>query len=921
MKTKYLVLSLLLRNSSFFLLFFIFSSLYCIADIEINLLSDSKLTIGEANHLVYEIKNNQSKVLEIFLELELPETFKIISEENQITLNKNEKKVVLNSILISEATFAKDYSVKIQIKDFQNKILATKYITLSVLPKQNLVFSCIDQPDFLLCNKNSKVMFLVENKGNLPVLYTVDGLKSELIKPNLLYPNQSNRIETNINPSDQCGGYYPLNLKVHTTTINADTLIENEMKYYYYFPIYKLYENNYENYYKLPVKLSNKYSYNSETKDYNHDLISFGYTNLNERNPVIINWYFKKHNSNYLNQWNDEDEYTLSIQSRNINLLSGKLNYNQSPLLNPVFGEGFDISMMSHQFIYGQSVVKSLYKDRAGIISHRLGYSFSSKENFLNYNRNSLIFSYITKNSNYPINNIFSNKNDSSLNDKITLNYHYDTNFPLKLNSSFLLTKLNARQWDKRINSYHNDFMLKLPDFSLYFNTIYQPKTIKEEYNYHKQFESGFLYNSSRNFFFNSGVKYQSIKTDYSWSFNYKKLNKSCFATTDLKFYRDIFGTIDFTYSKIDGDSRSFNSSDYTLYSGIKVKKSTFQSEFLYGNRRYNYFSKVEQNHIGKVNIRYDINQNIQINSINTVTIGEDFYDLNNYFYIEIPVKSSITQALFFEIQNYSDNYWQNKNKIGLETRINYKNHILIFKNDYSHMPNARTKSVYETSLEYSLPLSIPIYPKSKKREVSISLHDPYLKKPVQGALFKLNDYYALTDERGNCQWTNLNQRAYNIQLLNQPKGFIVEPTLPDTIRFDEGKKIALNYQLRKPGRVIINIKEVNPIPIQKVIEGENIYLFGKEIVKIEEGKPDRCRELVLCLKKQNEVVYKKPDSKGKIIFENCSTGLAEIMIQSESIPENYKVDKQSILLEIKENIDTEISIILEPSLIKIGAE
>lgn len=884
---------------------------------DIQLLSDPVVYFGEVTQLVFQIKNLADQPMNCLVEMDLPVQFNVIQEPTFLSFEKNENKTIFKTISINETAFSRNYIFPVRLKDEKNELLYQEYFTLNVLPRQNIQVSCIEQPPYFINEKKETLRFLIENKGNLPVLFQIEGIESYPIQAGLLYPEKSLSFYSDIKAKENHNGYLPVNLIIHTKTIYADSVSMQTIQKYYYYPVYQIYHNPESRYYKLPTRITNRFIYNNEKNKMDWELISYGYSTGQELPDVRLNWYFKKNNANYFNQWYGEDEYYLNIQNNHFLLRAGKNNYQVFPGLLPLYGEGYEFNFKYGLFSAGQSVVKNTYRDKTRTIDNKIGFYFTPNQRSMDYYHNSLFIHHLTKDKAYSVNGLFSNSNSQSIKDKIGINYLFDSGSALRLKSAVIIAKNPLNQWVSSINTYQNDLLFRYPKFNLYINTLLQNKPLKDEYEYRRQFETGFSWYSDKNLYINSSLKYQDLKTDYTWSYNYQKLSQSAYINLDLRFYKNFYWSSHIDFTKIDGQLNLYDSKDQSQLTGLSIKSAEYHLQWLFGKREYNYLNDRRTDKIAKLNMFFLLSSGMILSSYNTFIYSHKNLETISSMSMDFNITKRISQSLQFDIQTNKEFPGFNRINSIFDNSIRiYKDHSLNLKNDFRFYPGMNNKLVYEVSLGYTIPFSVPGYPQKNKTNVMVSVKDPYSRKPVEGALIKLNHYYGLTDKNGEFNWNNIDKGRYSLQILNQPEGFVIDPPLFDSLMIKNEEQF--DYQLIKPGIIKVIFREKHPIPVTRVERDGDFYLFGKEIVTVEPGPADKCREITVVLKNEGGEKYQKANSEGIVLFTECLPGENEIMIQIESIPFGYKIDKSSILLQIKENSETVITIELEPELVKI---
>jgi len=231
---------------------------------------------------------------------------------------------------------------------------------------------------------------------------------------------------------------------------------------------------------------------------------------------------------------------------------------------------------------------------------------------------------------------------------------------------------------------------------------------------------------------------------------------------------------------------------------------------------------------------------------------------------------------------------------------------------------NSLNQSNYSISMEYSIPLDFPVFPRFRKQGIVVRVKDPFLQKPVSNALIKANNYYGFTDASGKAEFLGINQDKYNIEIVNMPESYLNNQPMPVSSVVNKNEIRNVDLQLVKPASITVNVKMLIPKAVsQEDLRGnDSLRIFDNRLVVAGNKqlvKPEYPVSIIIQNKDQK--LIKQTDSEGKVEFSNLLPGQWTISVDKSSLPGRFSTETENIRINVLPGSDNIRNIQLSPIL------
>ncbi len=894
------------------LIFLLFSSFLFAEDISVITQEKYPFKVNSVNMLSVKIVNNTAKDMFIFADLKTNEFFTLISKSEKVLLKKNEPLILYFSYFLNAQQASQMLSIPLLIRNEKNEEIKRKYCFIHVEPYLSFNRNVIKEPDFLT-QKSSEdsLTFLIVNQSNVPIEGEVSDDQSRFLYRYSLEPGITETIR----------------LKFETDHVNSSLISRNYFFKNYYFstdsvsvrqdsirvsvPYYYLWEGDPNRFHRVPAFISNKVTYQEINQQHywDHTLKMYAYGSLS--NQQYLSFYLKKDNGRYLNRWNDHDEYYFDVYSPYYQVSAGKSNYKKSELISPIYGEGLYLNYLFHKVKFSLMNVNEKIKDAYQYRLYSLAYCFKTDADSKEVDVNQYVsLNVLSKRKDQKISEWYINPEASSKeNDKINIQLSFNLNSHINLYNEVMWVK-QTEVGDIEIArpSIYNQLSLNYQNTQISLRNFYQNEIIYGEYDYKKFFEATLNQNFKDYLMIYSGYRYQNLKSDYFWSYSYQQQLQSAYAKTFVKIYSSLYNVSELNYLRYKNESAKTESSDDNYASGIAVKSQSLYAECLYGKRDYSYFEDQLQEDYFKFNIRVNVSNQLIFNTDNKVSLIDEHYSVNHYLSFDTMLSEKLRATFSADYSYFEQKKWQNLMIYNSEISANiYQSHQLRLSTRFYQYINYHKLDSYSLSLEYVLPLSVPVLPKRNYSEMKINLIDPYTSKPVKNALISANQYYALTNDEGIAFFRGIPRSKYDINIINPIPSFITEPTIPISVDSSKKTKVSQQIKIIESSSIKVNLKLK-----ETEINQNNIYLnqLNKEQrSSINTGLFD---QISLLLENEDEQLIQTFNKEGTLIFSPLRPGKWRLTIYKNGVQDKIKIHLDEVEVFLTDNQKRSIDLIAE---------
>lgn len=915
---KSLDLNILLRNKLLLLLCLINLSIVLFADnLELITQPTYILNVNESNLIMVKIINHGKTAKKLTVELDIPESMQILSSTENLSLYPKSERMLQFSLYLSKNQFKQRLILPLIIRDTEKNEQTRAYINLYINPYTDFKVQVESESDYAIEGKDFNLLVNLENDSNVPCYGKIYNQEYNLNYTFKLAAGQSDKAVFKLKDLNNGNDVLPLIISADYKFIFEDSINYASSKFTKVITYYPLWKSDISHFYKVPSSLSFKSSRSYRDKeDWNYWISSYGYGEISKDNSLA--WYLKKYNGQYLTTWDDNDDYWLNLTTKHSVTYLGKQSYRKSHLLGNQFGDGVKTDLFFNHLYLSLSQIKEEYRDNLNYSAISTGILFNQGEENEHSIDNSFILSYQKKYNQLGQSN--GTTIDSLDNEKLSIQFALSKSNRLRFKSEYLFFKNTGdNNWFKNAGILYNELLLQNETSSFKLNTEFQNDLIKGELAENKTLESTIVHREKDNFLLQTGFRYQDIKSDYHWSYPYKQINQYYYVKARARLYSLLHAVVDINNSNFTSTKHDYNSKDKTDLYGMAFIYKQFYGEILTGKRSYNYFYKNEKEEIWKFNLRYFYLDKLYFTNDNQLKRKKEQMEIINYISAEFKPTLFTNCSLGIEHNHYNQDIWRDVIIYNTDFKYEFKkSNYLSFSAKFYNYLRTINQNNYSMSLEYSIPLQMPVYPKRKPTGLIVKVKDPFFEKPVTNALIKANNYYALTNDKGIAEFYNIPENQYHIEIKNMPDNYLSNIELPLTSQVHNKEIKNEEIQIINPGqiKVKVNIYIPEKVDLNKSYKADSLSMFNNELVSgTKTGISDKSYELRVYLEKDSLKYTKEINLNGEVEFLQLKPGNWKLRIDPRTIPECYEADLDDTEILVESNTKHRYEINLYPKL------
>jgi len=828
------------------------------------------------------------------------------------------------------------------LKDEMGSVLTTGFFEIQHIVHESMEIVPLADYRYIIPDIDDSVSFLLRNKGTVPVEFKTKDYKiSRIIQPGV--------VDTlivklsDIQTIERNDFWVNFRIDYFVTTILPNELKVEEQSLHRFIPVaFKTRYPKQHEYYNFPVNIAQygnyeESKYGSIINTYQTRTSLYGSGYLDDFPSPYLSWrvdYYQDnlhtHYKNAITQENETKKYHITerpwrynalYRSNGLNFEVGENSYLLDLKSTPKYGEGFNASLYLSRLLVEGTVLNELYRDEPVHSAFGLGYVWE-KDSYLYEPQQFLRYRYYQKQSKtedvewYHI-----EKREIIEHEKHIL----DTQFKLFNAVTFHLETFVAYTPEEELST---DLIYK-PGVTaeLFVNTqklhnrfamLLDNKSITNETEYRKRIQDDMNFNSDALDVYASiqhiserAIPVISDVYEYEANFGYGNIY--------LKMYKDLYARGKFYINGVEVKAPISSETNLTeSLLGLMLKNNTFELEGLLG---YKYDKKTyENNPVNEYKEGYyliDANfatrkwgdNAFHLINNNRFTFSDDIAakDIETTFQSYLTLYNGWSKAISQNtgIYYYSNslNDWRDYFSIFSYLNIRFPwQHDLRFGGSYNINPSYTKNYRYSVSAEYTVPFDVNLIRKSNSKYLTVSVFDPWQKKPVSNAVFDIDSHYYVSNEAGLIRPRKSQLGSQPIKIINLPDGFT---TNPDISQLQTTKAHKVDLQIIKFSQLVVNVKKkafvrVTPQESEKV---KNIAYYRSNLVDLDNTIIETCSEpLELILQKVGNIYDTRRatvNGSGYAVFDRLTAGKYTLILNNNIITDiTYNGDGKDVTIE-----------------------
>ncbi|MCJ7813223.1 hypothetical protein MUP95_07915, partial [bacterium] len=547
------------------LVIFSFSALFAASgDIKVMPAGDELIEVEPRQTVttVFRLTNNTSTQHEFISEVDLPEGWKLITQDLPFQLNENGNDVRLLSFYVPQNTIAGKYPVTYRVKARQFPSLSDAYtIFIHVLSIQKLNIQVLESPDIVVAGDEYRVTFMIFNKSNISSDVTLDVI-SEPDLPTTVSTNtfrmevgESKNITVQVQTDVTAKKMFTNKLDFMARFNHENQIIARTMNYVDVIP--RIPEEE-DQYHRIPINVAVRQVFQSRqaTIKYGTQIDIYGKGTLDEDGHKNVEFRLRAPDIYEKSIMADRDEYFFSYINGCFVLHLGDRYYTLSRLTEfGRYGRGGEFQLSFNQFRVGTFFQQTRWLNpREKQVASFIQYSFLEGQfvrlNYLNKQSEDVYTNiYSIQTTFYPHKNIEieaeyalggeKGENKNAFQFQIhgnhqTVNYyfdiiHTDSNFPgyyqnMRLTSGGLSFNLfqNLRL-ETNLREYRDQYELS-QNYATVFNQ-YAHLALRYRLSRYTYFRFGFVKTAREDLQPTPRFNYEENTAQFEWSQNLKQFN------------------------------------------------------------------------------------------------------------------------------------------------------------------------------------------------------------------------------------------------------------------------------------------------------------------------------------------------------------------------------------------------------------
>ncbi len=845
---------------------------------------------GKLINISLFIENTSNTQLSIHTNPDLPKEWKIVLPLSVQPLKPKEKKLQILSIRIPSGYPAGNYNISIHSKaDTSDQISTSTSIEVVIGEVQNISMSTIQSPSYIKAGENMTAEFLLQNQGNTTqkIFIETRNCQTEGSPEIKISPGESINFSVYQSSSEDLTNISHQNFSVRAS-INA-TIIESIFKTYIIFPVK---EKKQDLYFRYPVKLSTSYLASNLNGRYEHIIQAemSGSGPVDTQGKHHINFLARHSGSKNISHLGLHDQYYISYENKNFELLVGENSYMFTPLTESSrYGLGIGTKAklnngLNFGFLYVKPKMYEGIKNEMAVFSgiefndyNKIDLFLISKESLTN-SKQSQLASLTAKTQPFKATSAeieYSFGKDNEASDH-ALRFSINSNVSiLNLSGDYFYTGTNYPGYFSNSTFYSGNLSVRIT----------------------KNLNLGIF---AREDFKNAQLDTFFMTAPYSKSFR-SSLNYKIAQRSHVRLYWNQNERKDrLSLEKFHYKTNSFNAQyNHT----IKKFEYNVLGEF---GETTNFLLNEEQNRHylarGLLNLSY------RFNSYNAIRLFGNYTNINRFISpgqqnlsagisALIQISKHLKADLHLQNSYAIEDYYRNRNL--MQFNLNYipnTNHGFSFRSFYTLFRQKTEDPELTLSLNYTYKFGIPLKKILNAGELRGNLTNDN-GAPVEGVIVSIANKTAISDKHGFFVFKSIPAGR---------KHLIIDKS---SLAIDELPEISEHLEVNIPDNDVLSlhlkVTKGAKMSGQFVLQQENSGIFRKDSVNIQ--------NIIVELSGKNDSFRITSDRDGKFFFPMVRPGEWTFKIYPNNLPEGYEVEEQLMKFNLNPGDSHFQNIVLKP--------
>lgn len=850
---------------------------------------------------VFRVTNINSPKQEFITEVELPNSWKLITQDFPFTLDKNQTEIKLLSFFVPQNTLAGQYPVTYRVKGRAYPSFSDFYrIQIVVLPFQKLEVNVLKAPMSVIAGEPYSVSFVVVNASNVADSIEIAADNSENYPVSLeskgfgLLTRESKQVTATVQTNQKLIKMFKQQLRLTANFVKDKNIKATSYAMVDIIPRITGIDDRY-NRFPVEARLIAVVEKNGlRGSGFQGDVSGDGF--LDDKSTKRLNFRFRGPDIYEKSILAERDEYTVGFSTDRYFIHVGDRNYSLSPLLeNFRYGRGVEGKINLNRFSIGTFYQKPrwIWNAKEEMAAYTQ-YSFKENQiirlNFLQKNlknQNADIYSLESKirpfkSTNAEVEYALSRKNNVSQNAfRMQINGQQNT-------TNYTLNYIHAAA---DFAGYYQDTDLLSTglSFSLFHDLRFNANFHQEKQNFELDTAR---YVAPLTRYYQVGFNYY-LKSSTSFNFDFIKqgredrLENPKFNYNETSFRFTIYQ--DIRKLCFSGSAEAGRTVNQLTDKTSSMERYTFSATFSPGS---------SQSYRGY--IYYDNNSRTVWEKSNQLIAGLNLSLLlaqKTSFYLNFQNTFSdeeyYTDRTLFELQ--LTHVFPNLQKITLHSR-------------FSILRNSLDKKERAVLADYTIPIGVPISIKKNVGRVKGYVFDIEKNEPVKDLIIRINGSAAVTNKKGGFIFPALNPGTYHLSIDKSKIGMnkiTTQPT-PMAIVVEGGQEQVINLGITRSaslsGRVMVYTSvEDSLLQSKNEKDKDKYYIIGNGDGK-QHGFAECCglANVIVELSREGEIIRRITDSKGNFSFEEIRPGKWQLKAYDTNLPKYHSFEKSTYELEFK---------------------
>lgn len=847
---------------------------------------------GEVINLPISIKNSSTNIIDLNLEIILPEGWKTILDNNAVQVSSNNKVLLVYSIQASVSASVGKYPISIQIKNkATNQFVSSAKTLVEVEELEDISMMLVSTSDYVIAGEMLKASYLLRNEGNTTKRIYLETFNCEIKgqREVELKPDETVTIDamvtTDVELTTALRKYFTVK------AVSSTKVYENVYQPYTVFPSgdYKI-----DLYHRFPVKASASYLYSNQYDNpisgYQFELSGSG--TIDAAGKHHLEFLARGPDNNRFGFMGLYNQYYISYRNKNVDLTVGERTYQFTPLTEASrYGLGAETRVsLDNGIRFGVLAVKPrFYEEIENEIASYAGFAFDKNNWFDLY--------YISKATTYSPDRIHLTSINGSVAPfkRTNLEFEYsrglyegewDDAYRANLISHFSIFQFAGNYFNTGENypGYYNNSKFYSANLSAKVtNWMNVGVYVKEDFQ-NAQLDTFFInapYSKAYHAYMGFKIARQGNLRLF-WR-NYERKDrlsddKFHYETQSLNAqYRQRFKSLDYNILAEYGETTNLKSGE------VSSKQNTYR---LAGNIGYR---------LNKAHTFQFFGSWSNVNSF----ISDEERNLTIGVSVNSRLGKNIYAMLYLQNAYDIDEYYNNRNLMQFSLDYSFLNNHKISARSYYTLFKTETEDPNLTlSLEYAYHFGVP----TAKAMLAGSFEGTIVREdgsPIEGVRLNLLNNSALTDNNGYFIFNLIPPGRHLLFIDNS--GFAIDEILnikaPIEIDIIGDRKSNLNLKVTKGAR----------------LQGQ--FISKENVLKLE--------GIIVELKNEFEQFRISTKTNGQFSFPLVRPGNYSFKVFKSSLPDGYETEQSEFNLELENarNLDVQLELIKKERKIKFSSQ